>query len=123
MNSLVFFVLNVYNHCIINIIQEDGKVHLKGKVEVNIRPRPARDFRGWNENHQQASKCSPLKAPLRVYFCLAIKLPIFQDIKFEFRESQTSCNHSLELQCVSNKSPQNLPKKKKSESFKELCVC
>lgn len=50
------------------------------------------------------------------------KLPIFQDIKFEFGESQTSRNHSLELQYISNKSPQNLPPEY-SESVKELCVC
>lgn len=61
-------------------------------------------------------------SPLLGNFSLAIKLPIFQDIKFEFRESQTSRNHSLELQYISNKSPQNLPPKY-SESVKELCVC
>lgn len=55
---------------------------------------------------------------LLVYFSLAIKLPIFQDIKFEFRENQTSCNHSLELQCISNKNPQNLPKKKNHSLLK-----
>lgn len=70
----------------------------------------------------RAAAAAP-RPPLLVYFGPAIKLPIFQDIKFEFRESQTSCNHSLELQYISNKSPQNLPKKKNSESFKELCVC
>lgn len=118
----------IYHHRVINIIQEDEKVHLKGKVEVNkYQVQPARDFRRWNESNQQALKPSLPGPPLLVYFSLAIKLPIFQDIKFEFRESQTSCNHSLELQCISNKSPQNLPKKKEifffPESFKELCVC
>lgn len=103
---------NVYHHWVINIIQEDEKVHLKGKAEVNkYQAQPARGFRRWDESNQQTLKHLPPGPPLLLYFSLAIKLPIFQDIKFEFRESQTSCNHSLELQCVSNKSPQNLPKK------------
>lgn len=61
--------------------------------------------------HQQTHKHWRPAPPLLVYFSLSIKLPISQDIKFESRESQTSCNHSLQLQCISNKSPQNLPKK------------
>ena len=56
---------------------------------------------------------SPSSPPLLVYFSLAIKLPIFQDIKFEFRESQTSCNHSLVLQCIFNKSHRTCKKKKR----------
>ena len=64
---------------------------------------------------------SPSSPPLLVYFSLAIKLPIFQDIKFEFRESQTSCNHSLVLQCIFNKSHRTC-KKKKSQSLLKSCV-
>lgn len=117
---MIHLLKNVYNHCVMNIIQEDEKVNLKGKVEViiSIKPWPGRDFRRWNESNQQAHKCSPPSPPLLVYFSLAIKLPIFQNIKFEFRESQTSCNHRFELQCISNKSPQKLPKK----SLLKSCV-
>lgn len=34
MNDLSF-LKKCYNHCVINITQEDEKVHLKGKLEVN----------------------------------------------------------------------------------------
>lgn len=32
---MIHLLKNVYNRCVMNIIQEDENVNLKGKVEVN----------------------------------------------------------------------------------------
>lgn len=73
----------------VNIIQADKKK----ETELNLHPQPEIFRGGWGT--------IPARGPTPGAHCNHVtKLPTFQDIEFGLRESQTSCNHGLGLQCL-----------------------